>query len=125
MLDLGFSEILVILVFVLLIFGPEKLPEIARTLGKYYSQLMKYKEYLDEEIKKGMLEADSTPKKESVKKGKSKTVKNNEVDEDIKSLAESLGISTEGKTRKQIIEEIKEKTVVKRDESKEADKEDE
>lgn len=32
--SLGFQEILVILVLALLIFGPRKLPEIGRTLGK-------------------------------------------------------------------------------------------
>lgn len=106
---------LVILVFVLLIFGPDKLPEIARTLGKYYSQLMKYKEFLDEEIKKGMLEDFSSPsskkkKKKSIKK-KLESKKEDEVDEDLKSLAESLGIDAEGKNRKEIIEEIREKTV--------------
>ena len=105
---------LIILVFILLIFGPDKLPEIARTLGKYYSQLMKYKEFLDEEIKKGMLEDFSSPskkkKKKSVKK-KSESKKEDEVDEDLKSLAESLGIDIEGKSRKEIIGEIREKTV--------------
>jgi len=119
-LELGFSEILVILVFVLLIFGPDKLPEIARTLGKYYSQLMKYKEFLDEEIKKGMLEdlSSSSSKKKKVKKVKKKSEneKKDEVDEDLKSLAESLGIEIEGKSRKEIIEEIRERTVKSRDE---------
>jgi TatA/E family protein of Tat protein translocase len=32
--SLGFQEILLILVLALLIFGPRKLPEIGRTLGK-------------------------------------------------------------------------------------------
>lgn len=34
MFGLGFGEIIVILVVVLLVFGPEKLPEVARTLGR-------------------------------------------------------------------------------------------
>lgn len=33
-MNLGFPEILVILVLALLIFGPNRLPEIARSLGK-------------------------------------------------------------------------------------------
>ena len=67
-LELGVTELLVIFLFIVLIFGPDKLPEIARKLGKYYSQLMKYKEYLDEEIRKGMLEADLEEKRSTKKK---------------------------------------------------------
>ncbi len=67
-LELGITELLVIFLFIVLIFGPDKLPEIARKLGKYYSQLMKYKEYLDEEIRKGMLEADLEEKRSTKRK---------------------------------------------------------
>lgn len=41
MFGLGFAEILVILVVVLLVFGPERMPEIARTLGRASWQLRK------------------------------------------------------------------------------------
>jgi len=67
-LELGITELLVIFLFIVLIFGPDKLPEIARKLGKYYSQLMKYKEYLDEEIRRGMLEADLEERKRPTKR---------------------------------------------------------
>ena len=39
MFGLGFGEILVILVVVLLVFGPEKLPEVARTIGRTMAEL--------------------------------------------------------------------------------------
>jgi TatA/E family protein of Tat protein translocase len=39
--SLGFQEILVILVLALLIFGPRKLPEIGRTLGKSLAEFRK------------------------------------------------------------------------------------
>jgi len=34
MFDLGFQELIVIFIVALLVFGPKKLPELARTLGK-------------------------------------------------------------------------------------------
>ncbi len=33
MFDIGFQELVIIFVIALLVFGPEKLPEIGRTLG--------------------------------------------------------------------------------------------
>lgn len=39
MFGLGFGEVLVILVVALLVFGPDKLPELARTLGKTMAEL--------------------------------------------------------------------------------------
>jgi len=37
--SIGFPEIVVILLIALLVFGPNKLPEIGRTLGKTLSEL--------------------------------------------------------------------------------------
>lgn len=39
MFNIGFSELLVILVVALLVFGPRQLPEIARDLGKGLREL--------------------------------------------------------------------------------------
>ncbi len=41
MFDLGISELVVIFVVALLVFGPEKLPEIARSMGKGLGELKK------------------------------------------------------------------------------------
>ena len=42
MFDVGFSEILVILVVALVVIGPEKLPKVARTLGLLTGRMQRY-----------------------------------------------------------------------------------
>ena len=39
MFDIGFQELVIIFVIALLVFGPEKLPEIGRTLGKWMIEI--------------------------------------------------------------------------------------
>jgi Tat protein translocase TatB subunit len=39
MFDIGFQELVVIFVIALLVFGPEKLPEVGRTLGKWMIEI--------------------------------------------------------------------------------------
>lgn len=50
MFGLGFGEILVILVIVLLVFGPEKLPDVARTLGRTLAELRRSIDDIKHEI---------------------------------------------------------------------------
>ncbi|HEU65474.1 MAG TPA: twin-arginine translocase TatA/TatE family subunit [Chloroflexi bacterium] len=49
--SIGIGEVLLILVLVLLVFGPGKLPEIARGLGKGLRQFSKYSSGLTGELK--------------------------------------------------------------------------
>lgn len=39
MFDLGFQELVVIFMVALLVFGPKKLPELGRTLGKWMMEI--------------------------------------------------------------------------------------
>ena len=39
MFDIGFQELIIIFVVALLVFGPEKLPEIGRTIGKWVVEI--------------------------------------------------------------------------------------
>jgi Tat protein translocase TatB subunit len=39
MFDIGFQELIIIFVVALLVFGPQKLPELAKTLGKWVAEI--------------------------------------------------------------------------------------
>ena len=54
MFDLGLQELIVIFLVALLVVGPKKLPELARTLGKWFAEIKSginnAKMQMDEEI---------------------------------------------------------------------------
>ena len=54
MFDIGFSELVVIGLIALIVLGPKRLPEVARTAGKWMGQLRRFidnvKQDLDHEI---------------------------------------------------------------------------
>ncbi len=41
MFDIGFQELIIIFIVALLVFGPEKLPEVGRTLAKWIIEIRK------------------------------------------------------------------------------------
>jgi sec-independent protein translocase protein TatA len=49
--DIGFSELLFILILALLFFGPHKLPQIGRAIGKAVREFKEaYEKFMNEEI---------------------------------------------------------------------------
>ena len=58
MFGLGFTEILVILVVALLVFGPDKLPELARNLGKALTEFRR----ASNDLRRSVLEASEEPR---------------------------------------------------------------
>ncbi len=85
---IGTSELLLILIVALFLFGPTKLPELARSLGKATG-----------EFKKAQIETENELKRLD------KPI--NEKDTKIHNLAIELGLNTENKTTEQLIEEIR------------------
>lgn len=81
--------IVLIAIIIILIWGPSKLPSLARGMGEAIREFRKAASGVEEESKK-------TERKE-------------EIDQKLLETARSLGISTEGKTREQILEEINRK----------------
>jgi len=62
MLDLGLSELLIILAVALIVLGPKKLPEVARSLGRGLAQFRRASEDLRRSI---LVEEDSWETEES------------------------------------------------------------
>jgi len=58
---LGFTEVLIILGVVLLVVGPDKMPELARTLGKGMFQLRKAADEFREEVQLSKLDMPRNP----------------------------------------------------------------
>ncbi len=107
---LGTGELLMIFIFILIFFGPEKLPEFARKLGYYYRKLNEYRRFLDEEIKKGYLEAEKMVTfKEDSDKLKFRPVEKDELYQELLETARELGIDPKGKSSVDLAREIREK----------------
>jgi sec-independent protein translocase protein TatA len=86
---IGTSEILLILGVALLLFGANKLPELARAMGKAMGEFKKAQREAELELKS--LDKPVAPAQES----------------EIRKFAREMGINTEGKTDEQLKEEIK------------------
>jgi len=65
-MNLGFPEMIFLVILALLLFGPRKLPEIARTMGKFMAEFKKasneFQGQIHEEIRKLELE-EADPRK--------------------------------------------------------------
>jgi sec-independent protein translocase protein TatB len=62
MFGLSFGEILIIAVIALLLLGPEKLPEAAKTLGKGLREIRKATDDLKDQVEKEIYSDDRKPK---------------------------------------------------------------
>lgn len=94
---IGTSEVLLILVVALLLFGADKLPEVARALGKSMGEFKKAQREAELELKS--LEKPAVPAAQPSVATES---------DRIRKLAQELGIRIEGKTDELLLEEIKE-----------------
>lgn len=87
---IGLPEMILILVVALFFFGPDKIPEIARSLGKATGEFKKAQTQTENEIKKIGEPLD-------------------EKDTKIHNLAIEMGIDVKNKTSEQLVEEIRSK----------------
>lgn len=91
----GPMEIALIVVIIIVLFGASKIPELARSLGKATGEFKKGQK----EIERELTEVEKSIKETPTENKSSK----------IKQMARDLGISTEGKTEEQLLEEIQKK----------------
>jgi sec-independent protein translocase protein TatA len=87
---IGTSELILILIVALFLFGPNKLPELARSLGKAAGEFKKAQMETEHELKR----LDSPI---------------NDRDTKIHNLAIEMGLDAQNKTTEQLLEEIRAK----------------
>ena len=54
MFDIGFSEILVIMVVALLVIGPERLPKVARSMGQWWGRVQRFVNTVKQDVNRSM-----------------------------------------------------------------------
>lgn len=85
---LGTEDVLLILIVALFLFGPDKIPQIARSLGKATGEFKKAQMQTESELKQIVKPLDNK-------------------DEKIRNLAVEMGLDVRNKTDEQLIEEIR------------------
>jgi len=105
---IGSSELAVVLIVALLLFGPKKLPELARSIGRATGEYHKAVREFEKE---------ATEVRTSVKELEREAEKVNkevlsleEETKEIRSIAENLGIPTKDKNEVELLKKIGKKT---------------
>ena len=89
----GIDEIILVGVVALLLFGPDKLPQYLRELGRFYAEIKKVQREFELELNKVSLESASP----AVTKAPSPTVIE---------IAKKMNVPVEGKNEEQLLAEI-------------------
>lgn len=97
MFGLGWQEVILILTILLFVFGPEKLPEIARELGRAVQEFSRASSGLARAVGSSSTKAS---------RSNVRTTEKWKRDKMLSDVAERLNITTEGKTNEEIAREI-------------------
>ncbi len=83
----GLPEITVILILALLIFGPKKLPELGKQLGKTLKSLKKASNEFQNEIDQVMNEEDKDESPKSIKSNQTNEINQKKIDSENKNFS--------------------------------------
>ena len=83
----GLPEVTVILILALLIFGPKKLPELGKQLGKTLKSLKKASNEFQNEIDQVMNEEDTEESPKSIESNKTNKINQEQIDSEKKNFS--------------------------------------
>ena len=83
----GLPEVTVILILALLIFGPKKLPELGKQLGKTLKSLKKASNEFQSEIDKVMNEEDKNESPKSIESNQTNQINQEKIDSENKNFS--------------------------------------
>lgn len=95
----GFDSVLLIAIVVLLLFGPDKLPQYLRELGRFYAEIKKAQREFEREFNPDALV--SAPAVNAPSPAANATPSRHAIE-----IARKLGINPEGKTEEELLAEI-------------------
>ncbi len=98
---IGTPELILVLIAALFLFGPNKLPELARSLGKATGEFKKAQVETEREFRKAQMETEHNLKRPDSDKP------SDEKDTRIHNLAAEMGLDVQNKTTEQLVEEIR------------------
>ena len=90
----GLPEVTVILILALLIFGPKKLPELGKQLGKTLKSLKKASNEFQNEIDQVMSEEDKEEHNKSIESNQTNEINQEKLDSENKNLSKKENSNT-------------------------------
>ncbi|MEZ0345177.1 MAG: twin-arginine translocase TatA/TatE family subunit [Infirmifilum sp.] len=89
--NIGPTEILLLIIIALILFGPKKLPELAKAAGEAVRIFREESQKLTSSVEEA-----SSPKSSTTSLS----------DEELRKLAEKLGVTAEGKSKEELVQEV-------------------
>ncbi|WP_018987073.1 Sec-independent protein translocase protein TatB [Methylophilus methylotrophus] len=107
MFEIGFSEVIVIVVVALIVIGPEKLPKLARTYGLMYGRVQRYisgvKQDIDRQVALDTMKKATADAQQKLLAMQSTLI---DVHSEIQDMALPIEVSKTGSSAKPFVENV-------------------